>query len=524
MAFRGQHEHNLDAKDRITVPARFRAALSEGVVLTAGLDPCVEVFAASGYARHEQGRAGPAQPLQPQRPDDAPPPAGALPRRQPRLRRPHPPPQAPDRPRRPRGRMRDRRRGRSARDLEGRDLAVRSPTRSTQGAEEMSEEVARRMTGDAKARLMGAAAATLTYMPTEHVPVLAAELIALTDPRAGRGRRRLHLRRRRARAARRRAPRPRRRADLHRPRPQRRGALRRVRRRGPLRDALHPRRLRRRAGRARGRRGARRTSSTWTSASPRCRSTPGSAASPTPTTRRSTCAWTPTRSCRPLEVVNEWPERRIADVDPRLRRGAPRAPRSRARSSRRRPLETTSELVEAIRAALPPEARFGRGHPAKRTFQAIRIAVNGELEALDRALPARLGPAAPGRPPRRDLLPLARGPPRQALPRRARHRAASARRSSRSASAAASPRPSCSRRRAIAPTPEEAEENPRSRSAHLRGAVKLERRGRLMGAAAPARAPRTAPRRPSRRTAEPRPASKPRRRAAVAHDHPARRR
>ena len=55
MAFRGQHEHNLDAKDRLTIPARFRAALSEGVVLTAGLDPCVEVFAASDYARHEQG-------------------------------------------------------------------------------------------------------------------------------------------------------------------------------------------------------------------------------------------------------------------------------------------------------------------------------------------------------------------------------------------------------------------------------------------------------------------------------------
>src|SRR5206468_2264338 len=55
---------------------------------------------------------------------------------------------------------------------------------------------------------------------------------------------------------------------------------------------------------------------------------------------------------------------------------------------RRRPVETTAQLVEAIRVAVPPAYRFGRGHPAKRSFQAIRIAVNEELELLDRALPA----------------------------------------------------------------------------------------------------------------------------------------
>jgi len=54
LAFRGQHEHSLDVKDRLTIPARFRAALSEGVVLTAGLDPCVEVYPAGDYSRHEQ--------------------------------------------------------------------------------------------------------------------------------------------------------------------------------------------------------------------------------------------------------------------------------------------------------------------------------------------------------------------------------------------------------------------------------------------------------------------------------------
>ena len=80
-------------------------------------------------------------------------------------------------------------------------------------------------------------------------------------------------------------------------------------------------------------------------------------------------------------------ERRIADAirDYGEERHARRVAREIVS---RRPLRTTSQLVEAIRAALPPEARFGRGHPAKRTFQGIRIAVNGELEALDLALPA----------------------------------------------------------------------------------------------------------------------------------------
>ena len=53
MAFRGQHEHSLDSKDRITIPARFRATLAEGVVLFAGLDPCVDVYPVSGYAELE---------------------------------------------------------------------------------------------------------------------------------------------------------------------------------------------------------------------------------------------------------------------------------------------------------------------------------------------------------------------------------------------------------------------------------------------------------------------------------------
>ena len=49
MAFRGQYEHSLDSKDRLTVPARFRGRLSEGVVLLESLDPCVEVYPTEGY-------------------------------------------------------------------------------------------------------------------------------------------------------------------------------------------------------------------------------------------------------------------------------------------------------------------------------------------------------------------------------------------------------------------------------------------------------------------------------------------
>jgi 16S rRNA (cytosine1402-N4)-methyltransferase len=90
-------------------------------------------------------------------------------------------------------------------------------------------------------------------------------------------------------------------------------------------------------------------------------------------------------------VLNTWDERQLAQIfrrygeDPNARRIA----REIVRRRQRAPLETTGELVEAIEAALPAAVRrsFGGGHPAKRVFQAVRIAVNGELDSLDRALP-----------------------------------------------------------------------------------------------------------------------------------------
>jgi 16S rRNA (cytosine1402-N4)-methyltransferase len=88
-------------------------------------------------------------------------------------------------------------------------------------------------------------------------------------------------------------------------------------------------------------------------------------------------------------VVNTWDERRIAQL---LReygdeRYAGNIARAIVRVRAEREIGTTSELVDVISNAIPARARFGGGHPAKRSFQAIRIAVNDELGQVDAALP-----------------------------------------------------------------------------------------------------------------------------------------
>jgi 16S rRNA (cytosine1402-N4)-methyltransferase len=66
------------------------------------------------------------------------------------------------------------------------------------------------------------------------------------------------------------------------------------------------------------------------------------------------------------------------------------------RRRRERRFERTGDLVETIKAAIPAPARFGDGHPAKRVFQALRIAVNDELGVLEEALPAAVDMLRPG--------------------------------------------------------------------------------------------------------------------------------
>jgi 16S rRNA (cytosine1402-N4)-methyltransferase len=97
----------------------------------------------------------------------------------------------------------------------------------------------------------------------------------------------------------------------------------------------------------------------------------------------------PTQELSAREIVATWDERRLAQI---LReygeeRHAGAIARAIVRRRAQAPIETTHELVDTISSAIPAPARFAGGHPAKRSFQALRIAVNDELGQLDRALP-----------------------------------------------------------------------------------------------------------------------------------------
>jgi 16S rRNA (cytosine1402-N4)-methyltransferase len=175
------------------------------------------------------------------------------------------------------------------------------------------------------------------------------------------------------------------------------------------------------------------------------------------------------------EILNTWDERQIARL---LReygeeRYASQIARTIGRRRRAEPLMRTQQLVEAIKSAIPIPAQFAGGHPARRTFQALRIAVNDELLQLDHALPeawqllrtgGRLAAISfhslEDRRVKRFLAGLARGcvcPPDIPI-----------------CVCGHEPEAELLTRRAVAPTPGEVASNPRSKSAHLRAARKLE--------------------------------------------------
>jgi 16S rRNA (cytosine1402-N4)-methyltransferase len=183
----------------------------------------------------------------------------------------------------------------------------------------------------------------------------------------------------------------------------------------------------------------------------------------------------PEQELTAFEIVNTWDDRRLARL---LReygeeRYAAQIARGIARFRRREELSSTQQLVDTIKASVPVPAQFAGGHPARRTFQALRIAVNDELAQLDAALPVAWDLLAPGgrlaaisfhsledRRVKRFLAARARGcvcPPEIPI-----------------CVCGREPEAELLTRRAVAPTPGEVAANPRSKSAHLRAARKLE--------------------------------------------------
>ncbi len=98
------------------------------------------------------------------------------------------------------------------------------------------------------------------------------------------------------------------------------------------------------------------------------------------------------------EAVNGWSREELRRVllEYGEERYAPAIARAIVRRREERPIETTLELVEVIKSAMPPAALREKQHPAKRSFQALRIAVNGELDALEPMLTAAADKLAPG--------------------------------------------------------------------------------------------------------------------------------
>ena len=174
------------------------------------------------------------------------------------------------------------------------------------------------------------------------------------------------------------------------------------------------------------------------------------------------------------EIVNEWDERELATIFRRYgeERFARQIAKAIAQRRKEQPFERTGELVDVVKASIPAPRRFGDGHPAKRVFQALRIAVNEELDSLERALPAALAMLRPGgrlavisfhsledRMVKRFFAAQARGctcPPELPV-----------------CVCGNEPTMRLLTRKAVRPSPHETAENPRSASAKLRAAIKV---------------------------------------------------
>lgn len=98
------------------------------------------------------------------------------------------------------------------------------------------------------------------------------------------------------------------------------------------------------------------------------------------------------------QIVNSWPEQQLAAIFRRYGedRWAARIAQFIARRRKDAEVVTTGQLVEIIKAAIPAAARRHGGHPARRVFQALRIAVNAELDSLEKGLAAALDMCATG--------------------------------------------------------------------------------------------------------------------------------
>ena len=98
------------------------------------------------------------------------------------------------------------------------------------------------------------------------------------------------------------------------------------------------------------------------------------------------------------EVVNSWPYEELKRIlyDYGEERYAPQIASAICRRRENTPVKTTLELVDIIRSAMPPAALREKQHPAKRSFQAIRIAVNDELGSVERAMEAAIPLLNPG--------------------------------------------------------------------------------------------------------------------------------